>query len=180
MWAPKAVAVTDGEGTDAPHTDTFEIQTGPTWQQLARNSATTFVSKLDGQGMGVAAAAMNDTFSRNLWSQSVFVEAFIMKGGLPLICRLASTASDDALFYQYYFSTYFFVLFFVASHLTSQVFSSVREALPKWPRRVLLPARRNSPNRPRCCFISRQRNIAPAQCIELRIRLCVPQTNSSV
>ena len=25
-----------------------------------------------------------------------------MKGGLPLMCRLASAASDDALFYQYY------------------------------------------------------------------------------
>jgi hypothetical protein len=105
MWAPKAVADgdSDGEGRDAHHTvvDTFELQTGPTWQQLARNSASTFIAKLDGQGMGVAAAAMNDTFSRDLWSQSVFVEAFIMKGGLPLMCRLASAASDDALFYQY-------------------------------------------------------------------------------
>jgi hypothetical protein len=105
MWAPKA-AVADGEseGRDAHHTviDAFELQTGPTLQQLARNSASTFVAKLDGQGMGVAAAAMNDTFSRDLWSQSVFVEAFIMKGGLPLMCRLASAASDDALFYQYY------------------------------------------------------------------------------
>ena len=102
MWAPKAVA--DGDSEDAHHTvtDTFELQTGPTLQQLARNSASTFIAKLDGQGMGVAAAAVNDTFSRDLWSQSVFVEAFIMKGGLPLMCRLASAASDDALFYQYY------------------------------------------------------------------------------
>jgi len=93
MWAPKAA---DGEGSAATH----EVPTGPTWQQMARNSAATFVAKLDGQGMGVATGAMNDTFNRELWAQPIFVEAFVMKGGMPLICRLASAASDDNLFYK--------------------------------------------------------------------------------
>jgi hypothetical protein len=93
MWAPKAA---DGEGAS-----THEVPTGPTWQQMARNNAATFVVKLDGQGMGVATGAMNDSFNRELWAQPIFVEAFTIKGGMPLICRLASAASDDNLFYKY-------------------------------------------------------------------------------
>jgi len=92
MWAPKAA---DGEGAS-----THEVPTGPTWQQMARNNAATFVVKLDGQGMGVATGAMNDSFNRELWAQPIFVEAFTIKGGMPLICRLASAASDDNLFYK--------------------------------------------------------------------------------
>lgn len=91
MWAPKAA---DG----AP--STIELPTGPTLQQMARNNAAAFLAKLDGQGMGVATAALNDTFTRNLWVQSTFVEAFVMKGGIPLICSLAGAASDDTSFYQ--------------------------------------------------------------------------------
>jgi hypothetical protein len=94
MWTPQAV----GGEEDAP--STVEVPTGPTWQKMARDHAATFVAKLDGQGMVVAATALTDTFKRNLWGQSIFVEAFIMKGGMPLMCRLASAASDDNLFYQ--------------------------------------------------------------------------------
>jgi hypothetical protein len=93
MWTPKVAG-----GEDAP--STVEVPTGPTWQQMARDNAATLVAKLDGQGMGVAAAALTDTFKRNLWGQPIFVEAFIMKGGMPLMCRLASAASDDNLYYQ--------------------------------------------------------------------------------
>jgi hypothetical protein len=92
MWAPKAA---DG----SPGTLVVELPTGPTWQQMARDNAANFVAKLDGQGMGVATAATNDSFSRNLWAQPIFVEAFVMKGGIPLICRLASAVSDDTSFY---------------------------------------------------------------------------------
>ena len=93
MWTP-----TGAGSQHAP--STVEVPTGPTWQQMARDNAATFLVKLDGQGMGVAAAALTDTFKRNLWAQPIFVEAFVMKGGMPLICRLASAANDDALFYQ--------------------------------------------------------------------------------
>ncbi len=106
LWAPSAKDAADGragthpQALELPNESPTELPTGPTWQQMARNNAATFVAKLDGQGMAVAIAALNDSFSRNLWAQCIFVEAFVMKGGISLICRLASAASDDASFYQ--------------------------------------------------------------------------------
>jgi hypothetical protein len=101
MWAPQGAEVDASQpGSGDAVSAAIEVPTGPMWQKIARDSAANFIAKLDGQGIAVASGALNDTFSRNLWSQAVFVEAFIVKGGIPLVCRLASTASDDSLFYR--------------------------------------------------------------------------------